>query len=198
MIKMKNLVVAALTVGALASSAFAGPFTKKSELGGFDGFVERMGAGVRELGRGNTGSADTASMPAAYWNPALLGFRENLGVTINFEKRDLDRLGGSLGVEGKVGKRMGVGFAMLYRGDTDFKVIDNDDQTLGEAEPFFSMFYLGFAYRATRQDAFGLSLSMSYDNLDIRPTTCWARRWHRCARVTPPSSLPSRSASRPS
>lgn len=194
MIKMKNLVVAALAVGVLASSAFAGPFTKKSELGGFDGFVERMGASVRELGRGNTGSADTASMPAAYWNPALLGFRENLGVTINFEKRDLDRLGGSIGVEGKVGKRMGVGFAVLYRGDTDFKVIDDDDQTLGEAEPFFSMFYLGFAYRATRQDAFGLSLSMSYDNLDIAefydgveesfrsPVTInlsWFRQWNK-------------------
>ncbi|SIN82549.1 hypothetical protein [Fibrobacter sp. UWB11] len=194
MIKMKNLVVAALAVCSLASSAFAGPFTKKSELGGFDGFVERMGAGVREMGRGNTGSADTASMPGAYWNPALLGFRENLGFTINFEKRDLDRLGGSLGVEGKVGKRMGVGFAMLYRGDTDFKVIDNDDQTLGEAEPFFTMFYLGFAFRATRQDAFGLSLSMSYDNLDIAefydgveesfrsPVTInlsWFRQWNR-------------------
>ena len=194
MIKMKNLVVAALTVGALASAAFAGPFTKKSELGGFDGFVERMGAGVRELGRGNTGSADTASMPAAYWNPALLGFRENIGITINVEKRDLDRLGGSFGIEGKVGKRMGVGFAMLYRGDTDFKVIDEDDQTLGEAEPFFSMFYLGFAFRATRQDAFGLSLSMSYDNLDIAefydgieesfrsPVTInlsWFRQWNK-------------------
>ncbi|SHK89928.1 hypothetical protein [Fibrobacter sp. UWB12] len=194
MIKMKNLVVAALAVCSFVGSAVAGPFTKKSELGGFDGFVERMGAGVREMGRGNTGSADTASMPGAYWNPALLGFRENLGFTINFEKRDLDRLGGSLGVEGKVGKRMGMGFAVLYRGDTDFKVIDNDDQTLGEAEPFFTMFYLGFAFRATRQDAFGLSLSMSYDNLDIAefydgveesfrsPVTInlsWFRQWNR-------------------
>ena len=133
MIKFKNLVVAALAVGAFASSAMAIGFTKKSELGGFDGFVERMGAGVRELGRGNTGSADTASMPGAYWNPALLGFRENIGYTVNFEKRDLDRIGGAVGVEGKVGKRMGV----------------------------------GFAFRATRQDAFGLSLSMSYDNLDV-------------------------------
>ncbi len=167
MIKLKNLVVAALAVGAFASSAMAIGFTKKSELGGFDGFVERMGAGVRELGRGNTGTADTASMPAAYWNPALLGFRENLGITINAEKRDLDRMGGSFGIEGKVGKRMGVGFAMLYRGDLDFKVIDEDDETLGSATPFFTMMYLGFAYRATRQDAFGLSLSMSYDNLDI-------------------------------
>ena len=167
MIKFKNLVVAAMTVCSFASSVMAGPFTKKSELGGFDGFVERMGAGVRELGRGNMGTADIETMPAAYWNPALLGFRKNLGFSLNFEKRDLDRVGGSLGIEGKVGKRMGVGFAVLYRGDADFKVIDNDDQTLGSAEPFFSMFYLGFAYRATRQNSFGFSLSMSYDNLDI-------------------------------
>ena len=142
MIKFKNLVVTALAVGAFASSAMALGFTKKSELGGFDGFVERMGGGVRELGR-------------------------DIGYTLNVEKRDLDRLGGAFGVEGKVGKRMGVGFAMLYRGDRDFKVIDDDDETMGTAKPFFSMFYLGFAYRATRQDAFGLSLSMSYDNLDV-------------------------------
>lgn len=167
MMNLKNLVVTALAICSLASSALAGPFTKKSELGGFDGFVERMSGGVRELGRGNTGSADTASMPGAFWNPALLGFRENLGFTLNIERRDLDRLGGAFGVEGKVGKRMGVGFAMLYRGDRDFSVIDDDDETVGTAKPFFSMFYLGFAYRATRQDAFGLSFSMSYDNLDI-------------------------------
>ena len=128
MINLKNLVVTALAVCSLVDFSMAGPFTKKSELGGFDGFVERMGAGVRELGRGNTGSADTASMPGAFWNPALLGFRENLGYTLNIEKRDLDRLGGAFGIEGKIGKRMGVGFAMLYRGDRDFKVIDDDDE----------------------------------------------------------------------
>jgi hypothetical protein len=50
---------------------------RKASLGGFDGFVERMGAGTREMGRGNTGTADTASQPGAYWNPAILGFREN-------------------------------------------------------------------------------------------------------------------------
>lgn len=196
MMNMKNLVVAALAVCSFASSAMALGFTKKSELGGFDGFVERMGAGTRELGRGNTGTADTASMPGAYWNPALLGFRENVGITINAEKRDLDRMGGSFGIEGKVGKRMGVGFAMLYRGDLDFKVIDDDDETLGSAKPFFTMMYLGFAYRATRQDAFGLSFSMSYDNLDVAqyfdsiemedsfrsPVTVnlgWYRQWSR-------------------
>lgn len=140
---------------------------QKATLGSFDGFVERMGAGTRELGRGNTGSADTASMPAAYWNPAILGFRENFAYTLNAERRDLDRMGGSLGIESKVGKRMGVGFAMLYRGDLDFDVINEDDETVGSASPFFSMLYLGFAYRATRRDAFGVSLSMSYDNMGI-------------------------------
>ena len=77
--KIKVLLVGLL----LASSAFAGVVDKKAALGGFDGFVERMGAGTRELGRGNTGSADTASMPAAYWNPAILGFRENFNYTLN-------------------------------------------------------------------------------------------------------------------
>ena len=181
---------------ALSGLAQAGVVDKKAALGGFDGFVERMGAGTRELGRGNTGSADTASMSAAYWNPAILGFRHDFGYTLNAEKRDLDRMGGSLGLESPVGKRMGVGFAMLYRGDLDFDVIDEDDQTLGTATPYFTMLYLGFAYRATRRDAFGLSLSMSYDNMDVSdyyddielvdgytsPVTInlsWLRQWNK-------------------
>lgn len=157
-----------LLVGLLfAASAYAGVVDKKSALGGYDGFVERMGAGTRELGRGNTGSADTSAMPGAYWNPAILGFRQNFNYTLNAERRSLDRMGGSLGLETPVGNRMGIGFAMLYRGDIDFDVINEDDQTLGTATPFFSMMYLGFSYRATRRDAFGISLSLGYDNMDI-------------------------------
>ena len=147
---MKREILLALTL-LLAGNAFAGVVDKKAALGGFDGFVERMGAGTRELGRGNTGTADTSAMPGAYWNPAILGFRQNFNYTLNLERRSLDRMGGSLGLETPVGNRMGIGFAMLYRGDTDFKVIDEDDQTLGTATPFFSMMYLGFSYRATRR-----------------------------------------------
>ena len=157
-----SLIIALIVM--LATFSFA---DKKATLGSFDGFVERMGAGTRELGRGNTGSADTASMPAAYWNPAILGFRQDFGYSLSAEKRDLDRMGGSLGLESPVGKRMGVGFAMLYRGDLAFDVINEDDETMGTATPYFTMMYLGFAYRVTRRDAFGLSLSMSYDNMDI-------------------------------
>ena len=39
MIRLKNLVVTTLAVCSLAGSAMAIGFTKKSELGGFDGFV---------------------------------------------------------------------------------------------------------------------------------------------------------------
>ena len=141
--------------------------SKKSRLGGYDGFVDRMGASARELGRANTGSADTSAMPGAYWNPAILAFRNNISYSLHAEKRDLDRAGGSLGVDGKIGTRMGVGAAVLYRGDWDFKVIDEDDETLGTASPMFTMMYLGFSYRLTRQDAIGVSLVMSYDNLDV-------------------------------
>lgn len=147
-----------------AMPSFAG---KKSRLGGYDGFVDRMGASARELGRANTGSADTSAMPGAYWNPAILAFRNNLAYSLHAEKRDLDRAGGSLGLEGKVGTRMGVGAAVLYRGDWDFEVIDDDDNTLGSASPMFTMMFLGFSYRLTRQDAIGISLVMSYDNMDI-------------------------------
>lgn len=140
---------------------------KKAMLGSFDGFVERMGASAHELGRGNTGSADTAAQPGAYWNPALLSFRTQLAYNLHAERRDLDRAGGSLGIEGRVGKRMGVGFAMLYRGDIDFDVVNEDDKTLGTASPYFTMIYLGFAYRLSRRDGIGISFSMSYDNLGI-------------------------------
>lgn len=160
-----KMLAAGLLSALCAMPVFA--FEKKATLGGFDGFVERMGAGARELGRGNTGSADTASTPGAYWNPAILGFRENLNVTISGDRRELDRMGGAFGIENKVGNRMGVGFAMLYRGDLAFDVINEDDETMGTATPYFTMMYLGFAYRATRRDAFGVSLSMSYDNMDV-------------------------------
>lgn len=140
---------------------------KKANLGGMDGFVERMGTGGRELGRGNVGAADTAAMPAAYFNPAILGFRSSVGYSLAAEKRDLDRAGGALGLETKIGNRMGIGAAVLYRTDLDFKVINSDDETVGNAQPYFMTTYLGVGYRLTRKDGIGFALSFSYDNLDI-------------------------------
>ena len=45
---------------------------KQASLGGREGFVERMGGGVREQGLGNVGVADFQAQPGAFWNPALV------------------------------------------------------------------------------------------------------------------------------
>ena len=159
---MKRLICFLIILGTVSSFA-----DKKAMLGSFDGFVERMGAGTRELGRGNTGTADTAAQPAAFWNPAILGFRTELSYSLHAEKRDLDRTGGSLGIENRVGSRMGIGAAVLYRGDVAFDVINEDDEKVGTASPYFTMAYVGLGYRISRKDAIGLSFSMSYDNLGV-------------------------------
>ena len=44
-------------------------------------------------------------MPGAYWNPALLAFRKNIAYSLHAEKRDLDRAGGSLGIEGNSSRK---------------------------------------------------------------------------------------------
>ena len=160
--KMKRVIILLLSL--FCAYSFG---EKKANLGGMDGFVERMGTAGRALGRGNIGAADTSSMPAAYFNPALLGFRNGVGYSLAAEKRDLDRAGGALGIETKVGNRMGIGAAALYRTDLDFDVINSDDETVGNAQPYFITAYLGVGYRLTRKDGIGFSLALSYDNLDI-------------------------------
>ncbi|MCK9183716.1 MAG: hypothetical protein M0P13_12700 [Fibrobacteraceae bacterium] len=161
---MKNHYLFALLLLAAATISFA---DKKANLGGFDNFVERMGAGSRELGRGNTGSADTSALPGAYFNPAILGFRNSVEYSLAAEKRDLDRAGGSLGIEGRIGSRMGIGAAVLYRTDLDFTVINDDDEDVGTARPYFTITYVGLGYRLTRKDAIGVSFALSYDNMDV-------------------------------
>ena len=76
------------------------------DLGGFSGWVERMGAGTREQAMGNAGVADSSSEPAAFWNPALLPHRKNVNVSLHAENRSLGRRVGSLVMESNAGSRM--------------------------------------------------------------------------------------------
>lgn len=145
-----------------SASLGAGP-----SLGGADGFVERMGAGARELGRGNTGSADTASQPAAFWNPALVAASRKPRVGLHAERRSLDRVGGSLGGNFPVGSRMGLGAGLLFRGDANFAVVDEDDRDLGTSRPQFMLGFIAVGWRPDRRSALGLGLVMGYENLDM-------------------------------
>jgi len=103
--------------------------------------AERLGAGSRELARGNAMAADTSAFFAAYWNPAMLAFKRNLSVGLHGEARSSNMNGGAFGIDAGAGSRMGIGMATLLR--------DND--IIG---------YAGLGYRISKKDGIGFSLSM--------------------------------------
>ncbi|HSQ42843.1 MAG TPA: hypothetical protein VLM37_11230 [Fibrobacteraceae bacterium] len=163
---------------------------KQVDLGGLEGFVERMGAGVREEGMGHVGVADLTAQPGAYWNPALVAaHRQGLDIYAGGERRALSRAGAEFGIQAGVGTRMGVGAALLGHGDMDFLVISEDDEDLGTAMPYFYMAYLAIGWRLNRIDLLGLSFSKSGENLgisdyyDVRDNsqspTSYNLGWHR-------------------
>lgn len=140
----------------------------RAQLGGMDGFVERMGAGIRSLGMGNTSGADAEAGYSAFWNPALLAQDRGMRVDFSFEQLNLGRTGSALGMQSQIGNRMGIGGAILWRGVTDFQVIDEDDQDLGSANPYFYMGYLGLGWKLSRRDLLGFSFTKSGENYDLQ------------------------------
>jgi len=66
-----------LCMSALSASVLFAWDQKQVMLGGLDGFVGRMGGGVRELGMGNVGVADPEAAAGGFWNPALVAARRN-------------------------------------------------------------------------------------------------------------------------
>jgi len=158
------LVISGVVLLLLQTLVFA---EKQAALGSMDAVAERMGAGSRELAKGNAAVADTSAFSAAYWNPGMLAFKRDLGVALHAENRSLNRVGGSFGIEGNAGSRMGIGMAVLFRGDTDFLLIDEDDNNRGTAVPFFMLGYAGLGYRLNRTNGIGVSLSIAYDRLGL-------------------------------
>jgi len=132
----------------------------------FDPFAERMGAGSREIAKGGTGVADTSAFFAAYWNPGMLAFKRHIGAALHAEHSSQSRSGGSFGIEGGAGNRMGVGMVFILRGDEDIFWEDQDRNPIGHATPLFIFGYTGLGYRISKKDGFGVSLSMIYDRLD--------------------------------
>jgi hypothetical protein len=140
---------------------------KQASLGSLGGVVERMGAGSRELAKGSAVVADSSAFSVAYWNPGMLSFKRDLAIALHAENRSLNRAGGSFGIESGVGNRMGIGAAILFRGDTDFLLIDEDGKDYGTATPFFMLGYAGLGYRLSKADGIGISLSIAYDRLGL-------------------------------
>jgi hypothetical protein len=140
---------------------------EKEILGGHEGWLDRMGAGVRELGRGNTGTALADAAPAAYWNPALLPFYRKSMVAGGAEVRSLDRNGGFLSLQGPVANNLGLGVGLVNRGDYNVVAYDENETPIGTARPQAWATYFGAGIRTSRRNAFGATMQVYASTLDV-------------------------------
>lgn len=136
-------------------------------LGAHEGWLDRMGGGIRELGRGNTGTSLEDAAPAAYWNPAVLGFMRRTQIALGTDIRTADRVGGFASVQGRAAGNLGYGLGVLHRGDFDVTAYDSDERSIGTARPQAIAAYLGLGLRTSRSNAFGVSVGWYSQYLDV-------------------------------
>jgi hypothetical protein len=136
-------------------------------LGGHEGWLDRMGAGVRELGRGNTGTALEGASPAAYWNPALLPFLRKPQIALGADVRSLGRTGGFVGFQGRAAANLGLGAAVINRGDYGVQAYDENENDIGYARPQAFATFFGMGMRTSRRNALGASLLVYSSAMDI-------------------------------
>lgn len=176
---------ASAAVLALCACALA---TDPEILGGHEGWLDRMGGGIRELGMGNTGTANEEAMPAAYWNPAILPFNRKTTAGVGADMRSLSRNGGYAGLQGRMAANLGFGVGLLNRGDYDVPAYDADEKPLGTARPQALGSYLGLGVKTSRSNAFGAAVQWYSYDLDIGDGTGnvnvigifnlgWFKRW---------------------
>jgi hypothetical protein len=159
---------AMIAIGLLAAvAALPASATEEEVLGGHEGWLDRMGAGIRELGMGNTGTASEEAMPAAFWNPAILPFNKKTAIGLGADMRTLSRNGGYVGVQGRVAPNLGAGVGIVNRGDYDVKAYDQDENPLGTVRPQSIGSYLGLGLKTSRSNSFGAAVQWYAYNPDI-------------------------------
>ncbi len=176
--------LAALLAAWAASPARA---TEREILGGHEGWLDRMGGGIRELAMGNTGTANEDAMPAAYWNPAILPFNRRTAAGVGADIRSLNRNGGFAGIQGRVAANLGMGLALLNRGDWQVYAYDRNESPIDTIRPQSIGSYVGLGLKTSRNNALGAALQWYSTNLDADGTgdvnfigivnLGWYKRW---------------------
>lgn len=175
-------------VAAAALCASAARATSPEILGGHEGWLDRMGGGIRELGMGNTGTSAEEAMPAAYWNPAILPFNRKMTAGVGADMRSLQRNGGYAGLQGRMASNMGFGIGLLNRGDYNLIAYDADEKALDTISPQAIGSYLGMGVRTSRNNSFGAAVQWYALNLELGDGTGdvnvigifnfgWYKRW---------------------
>lgn len=158
---------AVLILGLLSVSSFA---AESEVLGGHEGWLDRMGAGVRELGQGNTGTDRVDGALAAFWNPALLPFPKKPQLALGGEIRSLDRNGGYVSFQERLTGNLGVGITIVNRGDLKIPILDGNEDTISgllTAAPQAFASYLSVGLRTSRGNAFGATVQWYTSNMEV-------------------------------
>ncbi len=165
---LRNINILPIIILALGLSLTPKLFATSEEiLAGHEGWLDRMGGGIHELGMGNTGSAMEEAMPGAYWNPALLPFSKKTMVGAGGEYRSLDRDGGFIGIQTLAASNLGIGLGVLERGDLGVKAYDENENSIGTARPQYLGYYLGLGFKTSRSNSFGITLPWFSSTIDV-------------------------------
>ncbi len=141
--------------------------TAREVLGGHEGWLDRMGAGIREAGMGNAAGAVEDAVPAAYWNPALLPFGGKPVVGFGADVRALQRNGGFVALQGRAASNMGMGLGLVNRGDYSVPAYSGDEEYLGTARPQAVASFLGLGFKTSRRNSVGAAVQWYSSNLDV-------------------------------
>ncbi len=138
-------------------------------LGSYEGWLDRMGAGVRELGRGNTGTALVDGGPAAYCGiRPCCRFQRDPAAGVGAQQMAADRTGGYLFFQERLTGNLGFGFGVINRGDLySTPAYDADENYIGTVRPEDFASYLGVGLRTSRQNSFGVTVQWYTSNLDV-------------------------------
>jgi hypothetical protein len=125
---------------------------------------EPLGAGAKELAKGNAAVADTSAFFAAYWNTGMLAFKRDLSIAAHLDNRSLGRAGGAFGIDAGVGNRVGIGAALLARKDST------------ESDTVAYTGYIGLGYRLSKTDAVGFSYQNPF-SFNMGWFKFWNEKW---------------------
>ncbi len=136
-------------------------------LAGREGPFTRMGIGSRAQAMGNAQVAlCEPTTVAAYWNPAMavmIPGKQTLSTSYRF--MSLGRRQGHVSFQTLVPPRMALGFALLYHGDRDIPIY-NDDGTKVYTGGFLSVaMHICLAYKVNRRFSLGINTTIYSSSL---------------------------------
>jgi len=137
--------------------------------GGYAGAFLRGGIGARPLGMGGAFTAIAEGADAAYYNPAGLGYLQNINISMSYKSLALDRHLGYLSVSLPIRNEAAMGISWINSGVSDLMSRGESRQPLGEIKNNQNAFALTFSKAINPKISFGVNLryvAEKYDNID--------------------------------